>query len=200
MLSVRTRIATLGIVLAGLLILPLLSGCERAVSVPRVHTFVGYVENSDAFIALTHLDGEVMAYVCNGRDVATWLRGAAHGDVVDLASGDARLRAVFDERGVTGSFTSAQGGAHAFRAQPAALGAGFYRATQTVAGLGYVGGWILLGDGQQRGAVKADGVIIDDAEPLDPAQPMVAVPGGGTLTAQPVEEVLAAIVTTASTL
>jgi hypothetical protein len=189
--------ALAALALAGVFLL--LSGCERAASVPRVSTFVGYVENSDAFIALTHLNGEVMAYVCNGRDLAMWLRGDARDRVVELTSSEGHLRAVLDKRGVTGTFTSAQGGVHAFRAQPAAGSSGFYRAAQTVAGLGYVGGWILLSDGQQRGAVKADGVVIEGAvEPLDPARPVVSVPGGGTLTAQPVEEVLAADIVAAN--
>ena len=193
MSSLRTRTAALGVVIAGLLALSALGGCERAGSVPRVHTFVGYVESSDAFVALTQLDGEVLAYVCNGRDVATWLRGSAVGGAIDLTAGEARLQAAYDGVTIIGTFTSAQGGSHAFRARPAAQGAGFYRAAQTVAGLSYVGGWIVLGDGQQRGAVKADGVLVEGAlAPLDPAHPVVAVPGGGTLTARPVEEVLAA--------
>jgi hypothetical protein len=180
-------------VLAGLLLLPLLSACERALSVPRVHTFVGYVENSDAFIALAQIDGEVMAYVCNGRDMATWLRGSASEGAIDLTSGEARLQASYGGAGVTGTFTSAQGGAHTFRARPAARGSGFYRAVQTVAGLGYVGGWIVIGDGQQRGAVKADGVLVEGTlAPLDPKTPTVALPGGGTLTAQPVADFLSA--------
>lgn len=192
MLSLQTRTAALGVVLAALLLLPVLSSCKRAVSVPRVHTFVGYVENSDAFIALTQLDGQVLAYVCNGRDVATWLRGSARGDALDLNSGEARLQAAYDGTGFTGTFTSAHGGSHPFRARPAAQGAGFYRAAQTVAGLSYVGGWIVLGDGQQRGAVKAGGVLVGGTlAPLDPERPTVELPGGGALTAQSVEEILA---------
>lgn len=193
MVSHQIRFASLGMALAGLLLLPVLPGCKRAASVPPVHTFVGYVENSDAFIALAQLDGEVMAYVCNGRNVATWLRGSASEDGIDLTAGEARLRATYERGGITGTFTSAQGGSHAFRARPAAQGAGFYRAAQTVAGLGYVGGWIVLSDGQQRGAVKADGVVVEEAlAPLDMAHPVVALPGGGTLRAQPVADMLAA--------
>ena len=184
---------------AGLLLLSSLAACERAVGVPNVRTFVGYVENSDAFIALSQVDGEVMAYVCNGRDMATWLRGSSGDGAVELSSGEAHLRAAYDGSGFSGTFTSAHGGSHAFRARPAAQGAGFFRAAQTVAGLAYVGGWVVLGDGQQRGAVKAGGLLIEGARvPLDPGRPVVALPGGGALTARPVEDVLAAPATVAA--
>lgn len=191
MRSIQTATVTLGIVLVGLLVLPALPGCKRAVSLPHVRTFVGYVENSDAFIALSQVDGEVMAYVCNGRDLATWLRGPAGDDGLDLSAGEARLQATFDGAGFVGTFTSAHGGSHAFRARPATQGSGFYRAVQTVAGLGYVGGWIVLSDGQQRGAVKADSLLVEGTlPPLDPERPTVALPGGGALTARPVEDLL----------
>lgn len=184
---------TLGaLALGAILGLAMLSGCERAGGAPRVHTFVGYVENSDAFVALVRADDSVVAYVCDGRKTATWLRGEADGRTFDVTAGEARLRAVFERGAITGTFTSAQGGAYPFVARPAAAGGGFYRATATLAGLGYVGGWIVLSDGQQRGAVKRDGVILRDAGALDPRRPTVTLPDGGTMRAEPAARMLAA--------
>lgn len=178
--------------LAALVPLLVLAGCERPPALPDVTTFVGYVENSDAFIALSRVEDRVVAYVCDGRATATWLRGNAEGTTFDVTSGEARLRASFGRDGITGTFTSAQGGAYPFTARPAARGAGFYRATQTIAGVAYVGGWILLSDGQQRGAVKRDGAIVPGPQPrLDPARPAVALPAAGTLMAEPAEAMLA---------
>ena len=168
------------------------SGCKPAVHVPTVVTFVGPVENSDAFIALSRVGESVLAYVCDGGNTATWLKGAATGSAFDLTAGEARLRATIRGGRLEGTFTSAQGGAHAFVAQQAAEGGGFYRAVQSAAGIAYVGGWILLRDGQQRGAVKADGAIIPGPQPtLDPARPEVSLPDGGSLIAESVEAMLA---------
>ena len=70
-------------------------------------------------------------------------------------------------------------------------GARFYRASQTVAGVAYVGGWILLSDGQQRGVVKQNGAIIPGPQPrLDPARPVVTLPTVDTLMAEPAEAML----------
>ena len=177
--------------LAALFTVFALTGCERPSTLPDVTTFVGYVENSDAFVALSRVDDRVVAYVCDGRTTAMWLRGNAEGDTFDVNSSEARLRASFGRDGITGTFTSAQGGAYPFTARPVAGGAGFYRASQTVAGVAYVGGWILLSDGQQRGAVKQNGAIIPGPQPrLDPARPVVTLPTAGTLMAEPAEAML----------
>lgn len=181
-----SRLAATGLVVLAVVFAP---GCRRAASGPHVRTFVGYVENSDAFIALVRVEDAVVAYVCDSRSTAAWLRGEAEGRAFVAASGEGRLRADFGKDAVTGTFTSAQGGAYPFTARPAAGGAGFYRATATLAGAAYVGGWVLLGNGQQRGAVKRDGVILQGPA-LDPARPAVALPGGGTLEAFPAARML----------
>lgn len=175
------------LVLALLLLLG--TGCQRTASLPSVQTFVGPVESSDAFIALAIVDGEIMAYVCDGRDTATWLRGAASGDDLILTSDGARLRAQRTDEGLTGTLTLEQR-SHPFTVTPATGSAGFYRATETIAGVGYVGGWILLSNGLQRGALKRDGQIVA-TDALDPHHPTVSLSGGGTLEARPAEAFLA---------
>lgn len=163
------------------------SGCERVPPLPPVHTFVGHVEGSEAFVALSIVGGEVMAYVCDGRDTATWLRGTATDGDLALTADGMRLRAQRTAQGLTGTLTL-ETRSHAFTVAPAMSGGGFYRAAETIAGLGYVGGWILLNDGSQRGALKRDGAIVA-TDALDPDAPTVPVPSG-SLQAQPVEAFL----------
>ena len=160
-------------------------GCYRAGGGEEARTYIGIVENSDAFVALVRVEDAVLAYVCDGRATAAWFRGDAEGRTFEAASGEGRLRAEFDDLAARGVFVSEEGGAYGFTAWPATGGAGFYRAAAVIAGSAYVGGWILLG-GQQRGAVTRDGVVVDEAG-FDPARPVVPLPGGPTLTALPAD-------------
>jgi hypothetical protein len=192
MYTLRSSIRRIVPMLGMLLMLVMLPACERAVSVPRIGTFVGFVENSDAFVGLVRLDDQVVAYVCDGRTTATWLRGQAIRNSISLESDGTTLDGTFDGAGVIGTFTSAEGGVHRFKASPAVDGAGFYRASETIAGSAYVAGWIILRNGQQRGAVKRDGEIMPERDvTLDPTEPSIALPGGGMLTARPAERMLA---------
>lgn len=168
-------------------LLVLSSGCERVPSLPSVRTFVGPVEGSEAFVALSIVSGEVMAYVCDGHETATWLRGTVTDGDLALTADGMRLRALQTEQGFAGTLTL-ETRSHAFTVTPAMRGGGFYRAAETIAGLGYVGGWILLNDGSQRGALKRDGAIIA-TDALDPSAPTVSVLSG-SLQAQPVEAFL----------
>lgn len=167
------------------------AGCRSKAGVPVAGTFVGHVDGTEAFVAVARAGKTVVAYVCDGVGTATWFRGAARGRTLDLSSGKARLQATITEAGVTGTFAPEEGPARAFAAQPAAGGAGFYRASRTVAGLSYVGGWIVLSSGAQRGAVKQNGTVLADGPiRLDPNDPVVVLPDGGTLTARPVADFL----------
>lgn len=185
-LSTSSFATVLHVALTGLLLLLLGTGCQRAL--PSAQTFVGPVDGSDTFVGLSIVDGEVMAYVCNGRDNSAWLRGTAKGDEVSLVAGGTRLDARRRGDRIEGTVTFPTG-PHSFEAHAATGGAGFYRAAQTIAGLGYVGGWIVLRDGRQRGALKQDGRILP-TPPFDPAYPAVPLPTGERLTARPVETLL----------
>src|SRR5437016_1882982 len=81
---------------------------------------VGRVRGSDAFVAVVVGDGKVDAYVCDSRAVAESFVGRAHGDRVDLRSGDgARLQATLGAHQVSGRFTALGGGSPlAFSALP----------------------------------------------------------------------------------
>jgi hypothetical protein len=98
------------------------------------------------------------AYVCDGESVAEWFSGEVNDGALDLLSaGGARLQATLGATGASGSFTPAGGAAAAFTAEAVSAPAGLYRAEENVDGAQYVGGWIVLPDGQTQGAIKAVG-------------------------------------------
>ncbi len=55
--------------------------------------------------------------------------------------------------------------------------AGLYRGSKTVAGKRYLGGWIVLPDGRQRGEVLS-GMTDVASPPLDPNNPTVQIKRG----------------------
>jgi hypothetical protein len=130
-------------------------------------TYVGDVDgNLFVAIDLIELNGAeeeraVRAYLCNGADVAVWLTGQFSGDEVTLVSGDTRI-ALTNISSASGVI-SLEGEAEApFSTTLATGNAGLYRAEATVEGLDYIGGWIVLNDGQQRGAIAFGGQVLEN--------------------------------------
>ncbi len=123
-----------------------------------VDTFVGKVDGTDAYVAVTEKDGAVTVYVCDSESVGVWFRSTLEGSEVSAthASG-AVLDATKKGDGFSGTVTI-DGEAHAFTTEVASYPAGLWR------GYGDVDladldpdsvaryGWIVLGDGSQRGA------------------------------------------------
>lgn len=146
------------------------SGIRAASS--HAGNFAGKVEGTEAFVAVVvDKEDRALAYVCDGRegetaDVAEWFRGAVAGDgSLDLTGeGGAGLSAEVADGGVSGTVTLG-GEEHAFSAEPAEEPAGLYRKVKEVGGEEYVGGWIELPSGEERGAVRntSSGFI----DPLD---------------------------------
>jgi hypothetical protein len=110
----------------------------------------------------------VVVYVCDGDDVSTWLFADATGDRAVVQEGDTRLEMTLEDSGVHGLLDRAGAGPHGFVAVPASDEAGLYRAVATIEGRDYVGGWIVLNDGRQRGAITLDGAVVDNPT-LDPS-------------------------------
>ncbi|MDQ4132197.1 MAG: hypothetical protein M3179_03095 [Actinomycetota bacterium] len=99
----------------------------------------------------------MLAYLCDGKNVATWFKGETGADVtVELTSADgARLSGRVEGDRLEGSVTLPAGGAtHAVSAPAVKEPAGLYRAERPVDGQTAVGGWIVLSDGRQQGAVR----------------------------------------------
>ena len=175
--------------LAGLLALALFTpGCDSNSDEHVVGSFVGRINGTDAFIAVVaRADRRTAVYVCDSQTLAQWFDSETR-DRLDLTSDDGavRLQLRLAAEGVTGTVTAEGRPAHAFTAVPAAGKAGLYRGELTANGLDYVGGWILLSDGQQRGIILVRGSgsstlltgFIVDPDPID----VIEVPGVGSLT------------------
>jgi hypothetical protein len=136
----------------------------------------GRIDGSQTLVALVVGESDVVAYVCDGATTAVWLRGRREGDTIRLSSGS-ELVARLTPSGAAGTFTSPDGRSAAFRADAVSGAAGLYRAESTQAGL--LGGWILLPDGEQRGATRDQrtGAIFPGGT-LDPTQSTVNLNAG----------------------
>lgn len=147
----------------------------------RTTTHAGRVEGSDAYVAVRRLGEDVIAYVCDGDGIVAWFRGRAAGGRVSLTNArGAVLEASFGEAGFVGDVQLA-GRRLSFSAEPVQAPAGLYRSEEQLGDTRRVGGWIVLPDGTQRGAVQT-GTQTAPAPPLD-ATTATATVGGTTVQA-----------------
>jgi hypothetical protein len=130
-------------------------------------TYVGDVDG-DIFIAVDMIELEgaeqeraIRAYVCDGADVSIWMTGQFSGDEVTLASGDHRI-VLTRLNSVSGTLSLAGGDEVPFTAERATGEAGLYRTETTFEGMDYIGGWIILNNGQQRGALTLGGQVLEN--------------------------------------
>jgi hypothetical protein len=128
------------------------------------NTFVGRVAETEAFIAIMKEGTAHLIYVTDGKDLNLWFKGNASGavagyftfyndeggSIVNSPDGDGHRGNVSDGKGLHLRYTAA-----------AARGdAGLYRAAEAAGGEAWQIGWIVLNDGQVRGARQnAAGVI-----------------------------------------
>jgi hypothetical protein len=110
----------------------------------------------------------LIVYLCDGADVSTWLFGEAIGGSTVLEAADARVELLLGHDGVVGVVEQAGVAPRSFVAELATGDAGLFRAVETIDGRDYVGGWIVLNDGRQRGAVAFGGVVVENPT-LDPS-------------------------------
>lgn len=169
------------------------------------NTFAGAV-TEELFIGITtaaHPDDGVeqqalMAYLCDGDEVSVWFYEEFTGQEATLVYGNASIALTFTDDGISGTvavaganpqpFTAARvttvaltaAETRPFKAGRATGDAGLYRAEETFDGIAHVGGWIILNDGRQRGAVTVDGEVVENP-PLDTATGEAAF-SRGTLT------------------
>jgi hypothetical protein len=147
-------------------------------------SFVGTVAGSDAYVAIVvGADGDALAYVTDGAGSVDWVNGRLTHRTAKLSNeGGATLDAKFRRDTVTGSFTRPRSPALQFTARRDDVPSGLYRATQDLADGRYVGGWIVLPDGTERGAVRryetplAPGEV--DPSTFRPGDATFTVPGG----------------------
>ncbi|MDX1688451.1 MAG: hypothetical protein R3248_10750 [Candidatus Promineifilaceae bacterium] len=180
---------SLGIVALGLLLL-LLPGCtilggaesegESYVGTVDDALFIGIAVNEEA-----SGEGEraLVAYLCDGEAVSQWFVAERVEQEMTLTAGDTRVDLAFSGGGVSGTVALAGQEPRAFEAAPTTGDAGLYRAEESFDDVDHVGGWIVLPDGRQQGAVSAGGSIVDSPR-LD-LETGEATTTGGTMEASP---------------
>jgi len=126
--------------------------------------FVGTVSGTNFFLGLNFDGTEIVAYLCDGAGVASWFRGFAVGNSFDVKdAAGLQLRGVAEAGHVVGTVLIPDQGAFAFDIPLAAVGAGMFRAEMFDGdNKQLLGGWVELSDGQQRGALKFDGIIVSN--------------------------------------
>lgn len=140
---------------------------------PAEAVYAGRATDSRLAIAVAVKGDEAAAYLCDGANVESWLKGTAKDGTVELRSKDGAttLRAALDGTKLAGTVTIA-GQEQRFSLTTAKAPAGLYRGEGDVTTLG----WIILPDGTQVGIARsASGVA--PAPPLDPAKGAVTVRG-----------------------
>jgi hypothetical protein len=149
---------------------------------PNKIVYAGRTEDGSAAIAVAVLGGQAAAYLCDGRNVESWLRGTAQEGELKLRSknGDT-LQAKLDGSKITGEI-EADDEKLDFTISEAERPAGLYRAEGSQITIG----WIVLPDGTQVGIQTDDQGESRAAPKLNPDQAGVNA-GGEDLTAEPVE-------------
>jgi hypothetical protein len=150
-------------------------------------TFAGMVEGTDTYVAVVvGPDGDALAYVTDGGSSVDWLDGGL-ADAADRTArlgndGGAVLEVTFTGAGASGRFARPGEALQPFSTERVDRPAGLYRAEAFFADGDYVGGWIVLPDGSERGTVRryetplAPGTV--DPTTFTAGDETFAVPGG----------------------
>lgn len=128
-------------------------------------SFVGRIAGSDAFIGVVSDGRGVIAYVCDSALRADWFRGeiftSVNAGTIDLTSpSGARLRLELSsvQQGVLDASSAPRGQLEIggtnlnFQTEVASAGAGVFRAERNTPSQSVLAGWIVLNDGDVRGA------------------------------------------------
>lgn len=146
----------------------------RALAAAPLASFVGPVDGSDAYVAIVTSPSGTTAYVCDSAALGLWFSSNAATGAASIEAGHpsgAALSATIEGGSAHGTVVLG-GVSHGFTARAAAFPAGLWEgfepppAGEAVALARY--GWIVLGDGTQRGA-KVKATATSPAGELDTA-------------------------------
>lgn len=140
---------------------------------PAEAVYAGRAADSPLAIAVAVKGDEAAAYLCDGANVETWLKGTAVEGAVDVKSKDGATTLTGELVGATLNGTiEIAGQPQQFSLAIAPAPAGLYRGEGDDTTIG----WIILPDGSQVGIARtASGTA--PAPPLDPAKGAVTVGG-----------------------
>ena len=154
---------------------------------PIYGTFTTWVAKTNAALAITVRGQHVLAYYCDGDQIAEWFQGELGTDgKLELRSvRQFKLEVQLIGSQASGKITSAQDQEVSFKASlvPVQGQAGLYRARKSIAGIEYLGGWIVLPNGKQRGAVSCGRSIVSRPV-LNLEQPEIKVTSVLSMTAK----------------
>lgn len=132
--------------------------------VAAVQRYVGAVDDA-LFVGLDVMEADhpeapraVSAYLCDGADVSVWLHGSLEGSDATLRADTAMLEVTLAGDRAYGSVSLDGDAARVFAAEAATDEAGLYRPEEP----DVRGGWIVLADGRQRGAMRAGGGVAEN--------------------------------------
>jgi hypothetical protein len=149
---------------------------------PEKVVYAGRTDDDSTAIAVAVLGDRAAAYVCDGRNVESWMRGSAGDGELNLrAKNGDTVEAKLEGSTIDGTIELGDEKLD-FTIDEAKRPAGLYR----VRGSGYTIGWIVLPDGSQVGIEARDDGTSTAAPKLDPDQPDVEV-NGESVTPKPVE-------------
>lgn len=144
----------------------------------------GQAERSPVFVGVVSDGRSLVAYVCDGRRVSQWFRGAVVNGRASIRNpAGARLTIRFAKGGATGAVSLGSRGTVRFRLTPARGRAGLFRRADRRFRAGApesrLTGWIRLNDGRVRGlaerTVAGRTLVLAAPEDLPPASARLAV-------------------------
>ena len=134
---------------------------------PAPISFVGSVDDTKIYVGVTTSGGIAQVYLCDGQEIAIWLLGTADDSGVNASDEAASVTASISGASLAGTVT-VDAVSHSFVADRAEYPADLWESL-TVGADGQLvrGGWIVLADGTQRGAVKQGSKIVS-TDSIDP--------------------------------
>jgi hypothetical protein len=112
------------------------------------------------FVAVVTTQNKAIAYLCDGDFLAEWFRSDLQpGGLFEARSTSKKsgITAQVNAGSVVGAITLESGKVIQFRATPADGTAGLYRSDDNIDNQRFLGGWVVLPNGEQRGAVIGGG-------------------------------------------
>jgi hypothetical protein len=140
-----------------LAMLMLLAGSQAApINGSYVAEVTGASTGPSPFVAVVTTQTRAIAYICDGEQIAEWFRADLQaGGLFEARSTTKKsgITAQVNAGSVVGAITLETGKVISFRAIPADGTAGLYRSDDSIDNQRFVGGWVVLPNGDQRGAV-----------------------------------------------
>jgi serine/threonine-protein kinase len=130
-------------------------------------TYAGKVEGGAATLAIAVKDGQAIAYLCNGRNIESWLQGSASGGQLTLTGlKEGSLTGTYGNGRAAGTVSSG-GKQYTFKIGVVSPPSGLYRLSTMVAGAKLSGGWIRIPPNDEQVGMVYIGDSAQGAPPIN---------------------------------